>query len=220
MYTYTYMSHPPEGAYDFSSGRFLDGRLIASYNSDTKVNRPEVDWIRDIEFMWNRCTSPRERRHQWFEVNTDILVQKTNLSSSDNHVLQWIHGCKASKDSRGLWHFEEGVDLYMFNGVEFLELDSKSRRFVGLDAGGVGTVAARKWNLDYAMFAITSTFFQGRCMRNLMEMKSAEDALASRYTQHQPVACTTVVTRAPTVCLASGLYYPGEQHISPRSPLQ
>lgn len=86
---------------------------------------------------------------------------------------------------------------------------------MGLDAGGVGTVAARKWNLDYAMFAITSTFFQGRCMRNLMEMKSAEDALAYRYTQHEPVAFTTSVTRAPTVCLASGLHYPGEQHIPP-----
>lgn len=84
-----------------------------------------------------------------------------NLSSSDNHVLQWIHGCKASKDTRGLWHFGKGVDVYMFDGLEFLGLDYKSRAFVGLDAAGVGTVTARKWNLDYAMFASTVTFYKG-----------------------------------------------------------
>lgn len=172
VYAYTYMSKPPADKPAFYAERLLNGRVFASYNSWTNTSRPEVEWVKKHTSMWTRNTT-RSDKHSWCKHNMDTMIARLNLSTSDNHVLGWFHGCRATRDGLSRLVFVGAVDLITFNGEPLVNLN-RNMQFEGLDRGGVGAVIAAKWNalmpqkyLDY---------YGTSCMDSLREIEAVEAA--------------------------------------------
>lgn len=132
MFTYTYMNKPPADKPAFYAERQLNGRTFASYSSWTNTSRPEAEWVKDHPTMWTRNNS-RGNKQSWFKINTEIMIARMNLSASENHVLEWIHGCRATTGIRGRLVFTRGEDRMFFNGKPLLALDYDTLKFRGLE---------------------------------------------------------------------------------------
>lgn len=169
MYAYTYMSNPPADKPAFYAERQLNGRAFASYNSWTNTSRPEAEWVKTHPSMWTR-NNTRSDKHSWFKVNTDTLVTRLNLSASDNHVLQWIHGCRATRDHLGRLVFMGPVDLFTFNGEPLLALNYETLEFEGLDRAGA--VIAAKFNVMLPKEHVN--FYNTSCMDTLRKAEAVE----------------------------------------------
>lgn len=180
MYAYTYMTKPPADKPAFYVERRFNGRVYASFSSSTNTSRPEVEWIKPYPSMWTRDLS-RSNKHGWFKLNTDTLIARLNLSASDNHVLQWIHGCRATRNHLGRLVYIGRMDLFSFNYEPLMAFNQERSEFEGLDQAGAGAVIAAKYNAalvaNYTAALSDKDFFENKCMDTLRKLDGIEAAV-------------------------------------------
>lgn len=169
MFEYTYMSNPPNGIPILYTERHFDGVVVASFNSSTNTSHPEVEWIRSNANLWMRSS---DDKYEWFARNTQVLIERKKLLSEDNHVLEWTHGCIASRNSEGELVFEGLQDNMVFNKEHLLSLDYKKKAFVGYGRDGVGTDIAEKWHVYYRHIR----YFKEKCTLFIKELLEQRDA--------------------------------------------
>lgn len=179
MFTYTYMTNPPADRPGLYAESQLNGQTFESYNSWTNVSHCEAEWARHNASLCTR-TDTHSNKHRWFKTNTDAMVERLNLSASDNHVLQWTHGCEAREDRRGQLVFTDIVDAHVFNGEPLLHANSRTSQYEGTDKAGMGAVIAAKWNDFFNQDDFD--YYRIKCMDMLIR---AEEAKAFFYRSHQ-----------------------------------
>ncbi|XP_056438606.1 class I histocompatibility antigen, Gogo-B*0103 alpha chain-like [Gadus chalcogrammus] len=132
FYIYTAFTRPVglPGIPEFSAMGLLDGRPIDYFDSDTQVKVPREDWMRerlDKEY-WDKGTSSRRTKQQWFKDNLKIVTERLGKNDTVNHYLQWRHGCEVNTE--GPERKISGIDQYSYDGEDFLSFDSHHKQWV------------------------------------------------------------------------------------------
>ncbi|XP_062414521.1 BOLA class I histocompatibility antigen, alpha chain BL3-7-like isoform X2 [Pungitius pungitius] len=136
-YIYTAFSHEPvglPGLHEFTAMGMLDGQMIDYFDSDKKVKVPKQPWMMERlpDDYWVKGTQSRKYKQQWFKVNIGILMErmKQNKTATDQHVLQWMHGCEGEKQPDGTLKFTSGIDTFSYDGRDFLSFDVSNSAWV------------------------------------------------------------------------------------------
>uniref|UniRef100_A0A8C7WUM6 MHC class I-like antigen recognition-like domain-containing protein n=1 Tax=Oryzias sinensis TaxID=183150 RepID=A0A8C7WUM6_9TELE len=165
-YIYTAFSHPVKlpGIHEFSAMGLLDNRMIDYYDSSVQKKIPKQKWMEERlqQEYWDKGTQSRQSKQQWFKVNIDILINRMRQTSNDTHVLQWMHGCEGEEDEHGNLQFKRGVDMYNYDGDDFLAFNDENQVWVAtLDAA---LPTKRKWDEVTALKDYTKGYLEKECM--------------------------------------------------------
>ncbi|TNN41935.1 H-2 class I histocompatibility antigen, L-D alpha chain [Liparis tanakae] len=165
-YIYTAFSKPVglPGLHEFTAMGLLDHKMIDYYDSDSKVKVPKQLWMKErlsAEY-WEKGTQSRQSKHQWFTVNIDILKTRMRQNDSDLHVLQWRHGCEGVRQPDGTLKFTRGMDMYSYDGNDFLSFDDKHSVWVAPDP--VAFQTKRKWDAVQVLKEYTKGYLENECM--------------------------------------------------------
>ncbi|XP_048849846.1 class I histocompatibility antigen, F10 alpha chain-like isoform X2 [Brienomyrus brachyistius] len=210
-YIYTALSKPvgAPGVYEFTAMGILDNEQIDYYNSKDKSKIPRQTWMSERldGNYWDKGTSSRRSKEQWFKVNVEILMNRMNDSRGGLHVLQWRHGCQGEPQPDGTLAFLSGFDQYSYDGGDFLSFDPGNLRWIAPVSQAVPT--KNKWDHSQTLNQYTEGYLKRECMDWLNKFMSyGEKDLKN---QSAPV----VFTRAKTAktpgklilhCLATGSY--------------
>uniref|UniRef100_A0A8C7Y2C9 MHC class I-like antigen recognition-like domain-containing protein n=1 Tax=Oryzias sinensis TaxID=183150 RepID=A0A8C7Y2C9_9TELE len=165
-YIYTAFSHPVKlpGIHEFTAMGLLDNRMIDYYDSSVQKKIPKQDWMKERlqPEYWDKGTQSRQSKQQWFKVNIDILINRMRQTSNDTHVLQWMHGCVANEDEHGNIQFKRGMDMYNYDGDDFLAFDDE--RQVWVAAADAAFPTKRKWDDVTALKDYTKGYLEKECM--------------------------------------------------------
>uniref|UniRef100_A0A3B3DGJ7 H-2 class I histocompatibility antigen, L-D alpha chain-like n=1 Tax=Oryzias melastigma TaxID=30732 RepID=A0A3B3DGJ7_ORYME len=166
-YIYTAFSKPVNlpGIHEFTAMGLLDNRMIDYYDSSVQKKVPKQDWMKDRlkQEYWDKGTQSRQSKQQWFKVNIDILMNRMRQSSAnDTHVLQWMHGCVGEEDTNGNLQFKRGMDMYNYDGDDFLSFDDEHQVWVA--AADAAVVTKRKWDDVTALKDYTKGYLEKECM--------------------------------------------------------
>ncbi|XP_068592976.1 H-2 class I histocompatibility antigen, Q10 alpha chain-like [Cebidichthys violaceus] len=216
-YIYTAFSKKPEGLpglHEFTAMGMLDNRMIDYFDSDHQVKVPKQAWMKErLEAdYWEKGTQSRQSKQQWFKVNINILMDRMrqNESVSENHVLQWRHGCEGEKHPDGTMKFTSGVDMYSYDGNDFLSFDDKNGVWVAPDPAAVQT--KRKWDDVQVLKEYTKGYLENECMDWMGKfMKYEEEQLVQAHQNSPPEVFvftrnTKVEANIILTCLATGFY--------------
>uniref|UniRef100_A0A672FQM7 H-2 class I histocompatibility antigen, Q10 alpha chain-like n=1 Tax=Salarias fasciatus TaxID=181472 RepID=A0A672FQM7_SALFA len=133
-YLYTALSKPVDlpGIHEFTAMGRLNHRTIEYFDSSNQQKVPKQDWMKDklpAEY-WDKGTQYMKDKQQWFKVNIDILMKRMNQSDDDVHVLRWLQGCEGEPQDDGSLKFVRGVDMYNYDGDDFLSYDNEHQVWV------------------------------------------------------------------------------------------
>ncbi|XP_059899942.1 class I histocompatibility antigen, F10 alpha chain-like isoform X2 [Gadus macrocephalus] len=164
-YIYTAFTRPVglPGIHEFSAIGLLDGRPIDYFDSDTQVKVPREDWMKerlDKEY-WDKGTSSRKIKQQWFKDNLKILTDRLRKNDTVNHYLQWRHGCVL--DTEGPERKLSGIDQYSYDGDYFLSFDSVNKQWVAHMDEALPT--KRKWDGIQQLNAYTEGYLHNECVQ-------------------------------------------------------
>ncbi|XP_072561471.1 major histocompatibility complex class I-related gene protein-like isoform X1 [Paramormyrops kingsleyae] len=210
-YIYTALSKPVEvpGVYEFTAMGILDNEQIDYYNSKDKTKIPRQMWMSERldDNYWEKGTSSRKSKEQWFKVNVEILMNRMNHNYSGLHVLQWRHGCQGEPQPDGKLAFRDGFDQYSYDGGDFLSFDPGNLQWVAPVSQAVPT--KRKWDDSQTLNQYTEGYLKRECMDWLSKFMG----YGEKDLKNQPAPM--VFTRSKTTktpgkvilhCLATGLY--------------
>uniref|UniRef100_A0A3B5B1X7 Major histocompatibility complex class I ZKA n=1 Tax=Stegastes partitus TaxID=144197 RepID=A0A3B5B1X7_9TELE len=148
IYTYSALSKPVDlpGIHEFTAMGLLDDRPIDYYDSETKVKVPKQPWMKERlkQDYWDKGTQSRRSKQQWFKVNIDILMKRMRQNDTDVHVLQWMHGCEGDVQPDGSLKFVNGMDMYNYDGDDFLSFDDANGVWIASVEAALPT--KRKWD--------------------------------------------------------------------------
>uniref|UniRef100_A0A3P9M7J3 Major histocompatibility complex class I ZKA n=1 Tax=Oryzias latipes TaxID=8090 RepID=A0A3P9M7J3_ORYLA len=165
-YIYTAFSHPVKlpGIHEFTAMGLLDNRMIDYYDSSVQKKIPKQKWMKERlqPEYWDKGTQSRQSKQQWFKVNIDILINRMRQTSNDTHVLQWMHGCVGKEDDNGNIQFERGMDMYNYDGDDFLRFDDEHQVWVA--AADAAFPTKRKWDDVTALKDYTKGYLEKECM--------------------------------------------------------
>ncbi|XP_004073954.1 H-2 class I histocompatibility antigen, L-D alpha chain isoform X1 [Oryzias latipes] len=165
-YIYTAFSHPVKlpGIHEFTAMGLLDNRMIDYYDSSVQKKIPKQKWMKERlqPEYWEKGTQSRQSKQQWFKVNIDILINRMRQTSNDTHVLQWMHGCVGKEDDNGNIQFERGMDMYNYDGDDFLRFDDEHQVWVA--AADAAFPTKRKWDDVTALKDYTKGYLEKECM--------------------------------------------------------
>ncbi|XP_034561230.1 H-2 class I histocompatibility antigen, Q10 alpha chain-like [Notolabrus celidotus] len=208
-YIYTSLSKPMglPGIHEFTAMGLLDDRMIDYFDSDHQKKVPKQDWMKErlAADYWEKGTQSRQSKQQWFKVNIDILKTRLRQNDSDIHTLQWMHGCKGETQPGGTLKFISGMDMYSYDGNDFLSFDDSNGVWVA------PTVAAeqtkRKWDNVQVLKEYTKGYLEKECMDWLSKFvnygkKQLEEAKAPKV--HVFAKNCNVKTNVALTCLATG----------------
>uniref|UniRef100_A0A8C7WXS3 Ig-like domain-containing protein n=1 Tax=Oryzias sinensis TaxID=183150 RepID=A0A8C7WXS3_9TELE len=205
-YIYTAFSHPVKlpGIHEFSAMGLLDNRMIDYYDSSVQKKIPKQDWMKEKLHpeYWDKGTQSRQSKQQWFKVNIDI--PNTMSNKKNTHVLQWMHGCVGVEDEHGNLQFVRGMDMYNYDGDDFLAFDDEHQVWVAAVDAAFPT--KRKWDEVTALKDYTKGYLERECMEWMKAFL--------KYSTEQEQALTTtsmlnILIKNPTWCLtcfATGFY--------------
>ncbi|XP_045913874.1 H-2 class I histocompatibility antigen, L-D alpha chain-like isoform X1 [Micropterus dolomieu] len=211
FYTYTAFSKPVglPGIHQFSAMGLLDGRMIDYFDSEHQKKIPTQDWMKERlpADYWDKGTQSRLSKQQWFNVNIDILKTRMRQNDSDVHVLQWMHGCEGDTQPDGTIRFHRGIDMYAYDGNDFLSFDDANQVWVAPIEAAVPT--KRKWDDVQVLKDYTKGYLENECMEWLrkfvdygrMQLQNATPPEVYVFTKS-----TTVETKVMLTCLATGFY--------------
>ncbi|XP_029976111.1 H-2 class I histocompatibility antigen, Q10 alpha chain-like [Salarias fasciatus] len=165
-YIYTALSKPVDlpGIHEFTAMGRLNHKMIDYFDSSNQQKVPKQDWMKDKlpADYWDKGTQSRKSKQQWFKVNIDILMKRMNQSENDVHVLQWLHGCEGERQDDGSLKFVRGVDMYNYDGNDFLSFDDEHQVWVAPIAAAEPT--KRKWDNVPVLKEYTKGYLEKECM--------------------------------------------------------
>ncbi|XP_027892549.1 uncharacterized protein LOC114156365 isoform X3 [Xiphophorus couchianus] len=210
-YIYTAFSNPVDlpGFHEFTAMGLLDNRMIDYYDSDNQIKVPKQDWMKkhlEPEY-WEKGTQSRKSKQQWFKVNIDILMKRMRQNDTDTHILQWMHGCEGETQSDGTMQFVRGMDMYNYDGNDFLSFDDDRQVWVAPIHAAEET--KRKWDEVQVLKEYTKGYLEKECMEWMSKFRDFGKEQLQRATQptvHLFTRKAKVETNAILTCLATGFY--------------
>uniref|UniRef100_A0A1A8RA05 Ig-like domain-containing protein n=1 Tax=Nothobranchius rachovii TaxID=451742 RepID=A0A1A8RA05_9TELE len=165
-YIYTAFSKPVDlpGFHEFTAMGMLDNRMIDYYDSKEQKKIPKQTWMSERlgQDYWDKGTQSRKSKQQWFKVNIDILMKRMRQNDTDTHVLQWMHGCEGESQEDGTVRFIRGMDMYNYDGNDFLSFDDDNQVWVAtLDAA---KETKMKWDGVQVLKEYTKGYLEKECM--------------------------------------------------------
>ncbi|XP_062291510.1 H-2 class I histocompatibility antigen, Q10 alpha chain-like isoform X6 [Scomber scombrus] len=210
-YIYTAFSEPVglPGIHEFTAMGQMDGRMIDYYDSDIQRKVHKQEWMKERlpADYWEKGTQSRQSKQQWFKVNIDILKKRMKQNDTDLHVLQWIHGCEGETRPDGTLKFVRGVDMYNYDGRDFLSFNDTDSVWVA--ATDVAVPTKRKWDDVQVLKEYTKGYLENECIDWLDKfMTYGEKHLkaASPPHVHMLAKKTRIETNLMLSCLATGFY--------------
>ncbi|XP_047461018.1 H-2 class I histocompatibility antigen, Q10 alpha chain-like isoform X6 [Mugil cephalus] len=210
-YIYTALSKPVglEGIHEFTAMGLLDGKMIDYYDSEHQTKVPKQPWMEErlSKEYWDKGTQSRRSKQQWFKVNIDILMKRMRQNDTDVHVLQWMHGCEGEEGTDGSLQFQRGMDMYNYDGNDFLSFDDANAVWVAPTDAAVPT--KRKWDEVQVLKEYTKGYLENECMDWLGKFRSYGE---NQIRQASPpevfvfVRNAKVETNVILTCLATGFY--------------
>uniref|UniRef100_A0A3P9JQ91 Ig-like domain-containing protein n=1 Tax=Oryzias latipes TaxID=8090 RepID=A0A3P9JQ91_ORYLA len=206
-YIYTAFSHPVKlpGIHEFTAMGLLDNRMIDYYDSTVQKKIPKQKWMekRLEKEYWEKGTQSRQS-------NQYSLISFT--FSSDTHVLQWMHGCEGLEDGHGKLQFMSGVDMYNYDGDDFLAFDDERQVWVATLDAAVPT--KRKWDEVTALKDYTKGYLEKECMewmKTFLSYSKQQLRNACMYDLKPLAALRLPIDCSPDAnvvltCLATGFY--------------
>ncbi|XP_039859973.1 uncharacterized protein LOC120716526 isoform X4 [Simochromis diagramma] len=165
-YIYTALSKPVglPGIHQFTAMGLLDDKMIDYFDSEHQVKVPRQEWMRERlpADYWDKGTQSRKSKQQWFKVNIGILMERMRQNDSDLHVLQWMHGCEGETQPDGTLRFVRGVDMYAYDGNDFLSFDDKNGVWVAPIPEAEPT--KRKWDGVQVLKEYTKGYLENECI--------------------------------------------------------
>uniref|UniRef100_A0A3Q2QUE8 H-2 class I histocompatibility antigen, Q10 alpha chain n=1 Tax=Fundulus heteroclitus TaxID=8078 RepID=A0A3Q2QUE8_FUNHE len=210
-YIYTAFSKPVDlpGLHEFTAMGLLDNRMIDYYDSEHQTKVPKQEWMRKHlkADYWEKGTQSRKSKQQWFKVNIDILMKRMRQNDTDTHVLQWMHGCVGETQPDGTMKFIHGMDMYNYDGNDFLYFDDDNQVWVAPTRAAEET--KRKWDEVTVLKEYTKGYLEKECMDWMSQFKEfgkeqLEKAIPPKvylFSRPSKTESTTILT-----CLATGLY--------------
>uniref|UniRef100_A0A3B3CLH0 Ig-like domain-containing protein n=1 Tax=Oryzias melastigma TaxID=30732 RepID=A0A3B3CLH0_ORYME len=210
-YIYTAFSKPVElpGIHEFTAMGLLDNRMIDYYDSTIQKKVPKQDWMKERlqQEYWDKGTQSRQSKQQWFKVNIDILMNRMKQSSTETHVLQWMVGCEGDEDEHGNLQFKRGINMYNYDGNDFLGFDDEHQVWVA--AADAAVLTKRKWDEVTALKDYTKGYLEKECMEwmkiflkySKMQLRDASPPEVHVFTTKAKQSSIVVLT-----CLATGFY--------------
>ncbi|CAL8299726.1 unnamed protein product [Lota lota] len=206
-YVYTAFTRPVNlpGIHEFSAMGLLDGRPIDYFDSTTQVKVPREPWMKERleQDYWDKGTSSRKTKQQWFKVNLNILTTRLMKNNTDNHVLQWRHGCNINTD--GGKRTVTGTDQYSYDGDDFLSFDSDNKQWVAPMSEAVQT--KRKWDGIQQLNDYTEGYLHNECVQWLETfLKYRKEAAQKALPPEVYVYAKPVKNNLKLTCMATGFY--------------
>ncbi|KAL7381722.1 hypothetical protein ABVT39_010153 [Epinephelus coioides] len=210
-YIYTALSKPVElpGIHEFTAMGMLDNRMIDYFDSETQKKVPKQEWMRERlpPDYWEKGTQSRQSKQQWFKVNIDILMKRMNQNDSDVHVLQWMHGCEGETQTDGKIKFRRGMDMYSYDGNDFLSFDDAHAVWVAPIDAAVQT--KRKWDEVQVLKEYTKGYLENECVDWLgkfteygkQQLRKASPPKVFLFSKNAKVETNVILT-----CLATGFF--------------
>ncbi|XP_056254542.1 BOLA class I histocompatibility antigen, alpha chain BL3-6-like isoform X1 [Seriola aureovittata] len=210
-YIYTALSKPVglPGIHDFTAMGLMDSRMIDYYDSDNQKKVPKQDWMKEKlpSDYWEKGTQSRQSKQQWFNVNIGILMERMKQNDTDVHVLQWMHGCEGDLQEDGKLKFIRGMDMYSYDGDNFLAFDDTHSVWVAPTPEALLT--KRKWDGVDVLKEYTKGYLENECMDWLTkfmtygrkQLKAASPPEVHLFAKNSKVKTNIILT-----CLATGFY--------------
>ncbi|RVE55450.1 hypothetical protein OJAV_G00236230 [Oryzias javanicus] len=210
-YIYTAFSHPVKlpGIHEFTAMGLLDNRMIDYYDSSEQKKVPKQDWMKERlnQEYWDKGTQSRQSKQQWFKVNIDILINRMRQTSNETHILQWMHGCVGEEDENGNLKFKRGMDMYNYDGDDFLGFDDEHQVWVA--AADAALPTKRKWDDVTALKDYTKGYLEKECMEWLntflsysqKQLRNASAPEVFLFPREAKEKTNIILT-----CLATGFY--------------
>ncbi|XP_031592057.1 class I histocompatibility antigen, F10 alpha chain-like isoform X2 [Oreochromis aureus] len=211
-YIYTALSKPVglPGIHEFTAMGLLDDRMIDYFDSEHQAKVPRQEWMRERlpADYWDKGTQSRKSKQQWFKVNIGILMERMRQNDSANpHVLQWMHGCEAETNPDGTLRFVRGMDMYNYDGNDFLSFDDKNGVWVAPIPEA--ELTKRKWDGVQVLKEYTKGYLENECIDWLSKFVGYEDKQlkkASPPDVYVFAKTAKVDTNLILTCLATGFY--------------
>lgn len=210
-YIYTALSKDVSlpGIHEFTAMGMLDNRAIDYFDSDHQQKVPKQDWMKERlpGDYWEKGTRSRQSKQQWFKVNIDILKKRMRQNDSDVHVLQWMHGCEGDTKPDGTLGFLRGMDMYSYDGDNFLSFDDSNEVWVTTNTAAFET--KRKWDEVQVLKEYTKGYLENECMDWLSKFMSygqKQQQMARKPDVHVYTQNSRLETNVILNCLATGFY--------------
>ncbi|XP_044190660.1 major histocompatibility complex class I-related gene protein-like isoform X9 [Thunnus albacares] len=210
-YIYTAFSKPVglPGIHEFTAMGLMDDRMIDYYDSDLKKKVPKEPWMKERlpADYWEKGTQSRLSKQQWFKDSIDILKKRMNQTDDDVHILQWMVGCEGEKRPDGSVTFSRGVDMYNYDGQDFLSFDDANAVWVA--STDIAVLTKRKWDDDQVLKEYTKGYLENECIDWLNKfMTYGEKQLQEGSPPDVYVFATNTKTETIVMltCLATGFY--------------
>ncbi|XP_067468044.1 major histocompatibility complex class I-related gene protein-like isoform X1 [Thunnus thynnus] len=210
-YIYTAFSKPVElpGIHEFTAMGLMDNRMIDYYDSDLKKKVPKEPWMKERlpEDYWEKGTQSRLSKQQWFKVNIDILKKRMNQTDDDVHILQWMHGCEGETRPDGSVMFSRGVDMYNYDGRDFLSFDDTNAVWVA--STDIAVPTKRKWDGVQVLKEYTKGYLENECidwLNKFMTYGQKQLKAASPPEVYVFATKTRIETNVKLTCLATGFF--------------
>ncbi|XP_030596443.1 class I histocompatibility antigen, F10 alpha chain-like isoform X2 [Archocentrus centrarchus] len=211
-YIYTALSKPVTlpGIHEFTAMGMLDNRMIDYFDSEHQTKVPRQDWMRQClpADYWEKGTQSRKSKQQWFKVNIGILMERMRQNDSTSpHVLQWMHGCEAETQPDGTLKFVRGVDMYNYDGDDFLSFDDKNGVWVAPTKEAEPT--KRKWDGVQVLKEYTKGYLENECVDWLSKFVNYGEKQLQKKSPPEVFVFAKkarVETNLILTCLATGFY--------------
>ncbi|KAF3834368.1 hypothetical protein F7725_025572 [Dissostichus mawsoni] len=221
-YIYTAFSKPVElpGLHEFTAMGLLDNKMIDYFDSDIQEKVPKQDFMKkqmQVEY-WEKGTQSRQSKQQWFKVNIDILMKRMRQNDSgscltvpphalvtDVHILQWRHGCVGETQPDGKLQYHRGMDMYSYDGTDFLSFDDSHSTWVAPTDAAKPT--KRKWDGVPVLKEYTKGYLETECMdwlSKFVEYGKEIDAIAPKvhvFSKNAESEKNIILS-----CMATGFY--------------
>ncbi|KAM4631009.1 uncharacterized protein ACJ7VT_000570 isoform 3-T3 [Polymixia lowei] len=208
-YIYTAFSKPANlpGIHDFTAMGMMDGRMIDYYDSVEKKKVPKQDWMGERlgADYWDKGTRSRQSKEQWFKINIDILMKRMRQNDTDTHILQWRHGCEVEKQSGGSTKFLRGMDMYSYDGNDFLSFDDANKRWIAPAPQARPTKT--KWDEVQVLNDYTKGYLEKECVEWLDKfLEYGKEQLHEASKPEVYVWKTSRTQNTILTCMATGFY--------------
>ncbi|XP_065803947.1 class I histocompatibility antigen, F10 alpha chain-like isoform X3 [Labrus bergylta] len=210
-YIYTAFSKPIglPGIHEFTAMGILDDKLIDYFDSDNPEKVPKQHWMKERldRDYWTKGTQSRQSKQQWFNVNIGILMDRMRQNRSDTHVLQWRHGCVGEEQEDGTLKFRSGMDMYSYDGKDFLSFDDANQVWVAPIVAAEPT--KRKWDEVQVLKEYTRGYLEKECIDWLsrfinygkLQLVTAKKPKVEVFAKNSNIKTNLVLS-----CLATGFY--------------
>uniref|UniRef100_A0A3B5MMS3 Ig-like domain-containing protein n=1 Tax=Xiphophorus couchianus TaxID=32473 RepID=A0A3B5MMS3_9TELE len=189
-YIYTAFSNPVDlpGFHEFTAMGLLDNRMIDYYDNTSYLFSENLPVCKIFYFL---------------VFNYFFLLHFL----TDTHILQWMHGCEGETQSDGTMQFVRGMDMYNYDGNDFLSFDDDRQVWVAPIHAAEET--KRKWDEVQVLKEYTKGYLEKECMEWMSKFRDFGKEQLQRATQptvHLFTRKAKVETNAILTCLATGFY--------------